>query len=240
MTSTGSGHRQGSATEIDHDVKIMVNMLFARFHHIYTYRFESAYGDDDTMAHAKREWAFALAGYPLASVERAIDATRDRYSWPPTIAEFLSAMSDVARPTDMPAPRDAYLEAAMHAYRPLDHAWRHPGVYFAAHDTGFFRLRTEPEQRVWPVFRDHYREKILAVARGQHFELPSARELPAPETGPGFDVAGFAEQQGVEVTAIAHLLHYLDLPSGSGVRERLRKRAIDTLKTQGVDVSQLP
>lgn len=219
----------------------MVNMLFARLHHIYTHKFESAYGDEDTMKYAKREWAMVLADFPLRAVELTIDAIRERYSWPPTIAEFLATLSEVARPADCPDEREAYRQACFCGNNPLEHFWSHPAVYHAAHQTGFFRLRAEPETQVWPIFRQHYQALMLRLCKGEQLEVPDLPALPEPpNTGPVFDVAGFAKQQGVQPTDIAHLLHYLDLPLGSRVRQTFRTRALSALAEQGINTQDLP
>ena len=219
----------------------MVNMLFARFHHIYTHKFESAYGDDDTMAHAKREWALALQDYPMRAVEQTIDAVRTRYSWPPTIAEFLGTLSDVARPDDLPDARDAYQEACFHATRPLNHHWRHAAVYHAAHKTGFFRLRSEPEQMVWPQFQRHYQALVLQVCQGNTLSMPDHPELPPPaETGPDFDIDAFCTRHDLTRRDVARWFHYLELPLGSNTRKTFRARAVAALTELGVEAASLP
>lgn len=242
VTSTGEAGEQANNQDVDPDVKIMVNMIFARLHHIYTHRFESAYGDDNTMAYAKREWAFALANYSFQAVESTLDAIRTRFAWPPTIAEFLRTLSEIGRPDTAPEPHDAYLEAALHAHQPRAHAWRHPLVYHAARNTGFYRLRNESEERLWPVFAEQYRRVILAWCRGEPMPEPEAAELPAPEQAgvPEFAVERWAQAQGLDVRAVAHLLHYADLPPGSAFRARLRARALRQLEGMGVPVDSLP
>ncbi|WLD58741.1 replication protein P [Salinispirillum sp. LH 10-3-1] len=233
-TSTGS-------RALDHDVKIMVNMLFARLHHIYTHKFESAYGDEDTMKYAKREWAMVLADFPLRAVELTIDAIRERYSWPPTIAEFLATLSEVARPADLPDDREAYRQACFCGNNPLEHFWSHPAVYHAAHKTGFFRLRTEPEAQVWPIFRQHYQALALRLCKGEQLEVPDIPALPEPpDTGPRFDIPAFAAQHDVKPEAITHLFHYLDLPLGSTVRRTFRARALVAFEQQGIDANAIP
>lgn len=219
----------------------MVNMLFARFHHIYTHKFESAYGDNDTLAHAKREWALALRDFPLRAIEVTIDAVRTRYSWPPTIAEFLATLSYAASPDDLPDSRDAYQEACFHATRPLSHHWRHAAVYHAAHKTGFFRLRSEPEQFVWPEFQRHYQTLVLQICRGETLAEPEQPALPAPaDTGPSFDVSAYCETNNVSVKSVARLFHYLELPLGSQVRSTFRNRSMEALAAMNLPCDQLP
>ncbi|MCH8552666.1 MAG: hypothetical protein LAT62_12060 [Natronospirillum sp.] len=219
----------------------MVNMLFARFHHIYTHKFESAYADDDTLTHAKREWAMALQAFPLEAIEKTIDAVRLRHAWPPTIAEFLNTLSDVARPEGLPDARDAYQEACMHAGRPLQHHWRHAAVYQAASRTGFFRLRSEPEHHVWPDFQRYYQELALSLCQGHELAEPEQPALPTPpDTGPPFDLAAWCRQHGVDQGQIAHLFHYLELPAGSTVRHNFRARTLQALEKQNLPNKDLP
>lgn len=233
-TSTGS-------RAFDHDVKIMVNMLFARLHHIYTHKFESAYGDEDTMKYAKREWAMVLADFPLRAVELTIDAIRVRYAWPPTIAEFLATLSEVAKPADLPEARDAYQQACFVGNSPLTQYWSHPAVYHAARQTGFFRLRTEPEQQVWPIFQQHYQTLTLRLCKGESLEIPEAPALPPPaDTGPPFDLEAFCTHHKVTPTQVGHLFHFLELPYGSQVRATFRARALNGLQALAVPTDDLP
>lgn len=219
----------------------MVNMLFARFHHIYTHKFESAYADDDTLKHAKREWATALQDFPLAAIEKTIDAVRLRHAWPPTIAEFLATLSEEARPDDLPEARDAYQEACIHAGRPLQHHWRHPAVYHAASRTGFFRLRSETEQQVWPDFRRYYQELALSLCKGHELSEPRQPSLPPPtDTGPALDVTAWCERHAADPKAVAHLFHYMELPRGSQIRHNFRQRALAALQAQQLPVADLP
>jgi len=221
----------------------MINMLFARFHHIYTHRFESAYPDDDTLALAKREWSFALQGIPMHAVEATINKVRDEHAWPPTIAEFLSAVCLAAPPDDMPEAYDAYYEACLHAANPHQHAWRHPAVYWAAHRTGFKALREGAEAQVWSDFRRHYQGLMLDVIRGSQLGLPSVRQLAdhsAPVTSAAEQSATWCQQQHIEPAEVAHLLHFLELPAQSSVRQNFRRRAIAQLEALGLPTAGLP
>ena len=58
--------------KLSHDTVVLINMLFARFHHIYTHKFESAYRDTDTTNLPKKEWALSLADFNQSQIELAI------------------------------------------------------------------------------------------------------------------------------------------------------------------------
>ena len=221
----------------------MINMLFARLHHIYTHRFESAYPDDDTLALAKREWSFALSDIPLSAVEATINLVRDEHAWPPTVAEFLQALCIAALPQDMPTPYDAYREACHHANQPHVHHWRHPAVFAAAQKTGFQQLRERPEHQVWPHFRRAYQAMILAVMRGQQFELPKVVHLEdqTPQiTDAATQTADWCAQHQLEPSEVAHLFHYLELPPKSAIRHNFRQRALHQLAARGYVTTDLP
>jgi hypothetical protein len=221
----------------------MINMLFARFHHIYTHRFESAYPDDDTLALAKREWSFALQGIPMGAVEATINKVRDEHAWPPTIAEFLNAVCVAAPSEDMPEAYDAYQEACLHANNPHRHEWRHPAVYWAAHRTGFKMLREGAEAQIWPTFRRHYQGFMLDAIRGSDLSLPRVRELEdqsEPVTSAAQQALAWCQDQHIEPAEVAHLLHYLELPAQSSVRQNFRRRALAQLEAMGITTASLP
>ena len=221
----------------------MINMLFARFHHIYTHRFESAYPDDETLALAKREWSFALRDIPMPAVEATINRVRDEHAWPPTIAEFLTALCLAAPPEDMPSPYDAYQEACLHASQPQTHDWRHAAVFWAAQQTGFRALRESSEAQVWPDFRRHYQALMLNVLRGAHLKVPqilTIAQQTSQATTAAEQTAAWCEQHQLEATEVAHLLHYLELPVGSAVRHNFRIRTLAELEKRGLPSADLP
>lgn len=227
----------------DHATKIMINMLFARFHHIYTHRFESAYPDDETLALAKREWSFALRDIPMAAVEATINRVRDEQAWPPTIAEFLAALYLAAPPEEMPAPYAAYQESCLHASQPHTHHWCHPAVFWAAQNTGFRLLREGVEAQVWPNYRRHYQGLMLEVLRGAVLKLPQILAV-TQQTNQATTAAAQSEawclKHQLEAAEVAHLLHYLELPLQSSVRHNFRTRTLAELERRGLPCSGLP
>ena len=179
--SATSGTPTGNGGALDHETKLLVNMIFARFHHIYTHKFESAYGDESTLTLAKREWAYSLAGTPAHLVEYALERCKLEFAWPPTIADFVQLLQPQPEALGLPGIREAYLEACQNSHSPANRHWSHAAVHLAARDVGFFRMRTEAERYSWPPFEKAYQERVNQVARGEELVVSEpAIALPDP------------------------------------------------------------
>lgn len=212
-------------------------MLFARLHHIYTHRFESAYGDETTIGQAKREWAFSLAGYSRERIEYALERCKLELAWPPTIAEFCRYL--IPRPEDLglPTTREAYLEACQKSHAPLQAHWSHAAVHLAARNTGHFALRSEPERNTWPAFQKAYSDLVARVADGEELVVETAHALPEPDLSAEERLVEQLKAAGVEKTDAYPLAYYLEKPAGSPVRARYRDRAQEKLKALGVELT---
>ena len=154
-------------------------MLFARFQHIYTHKFESAYADTQTANMAKKEWALSLTGFSQQQIEYAIEQCKDQFAWPPSISEFKALMLNESSPQGLPSVRNAYVQACRGADHPGTFQWSHELVYLAAKQTDFFLLRSESEARVLPIFERHYQQLCQRWQAGEDIDIPIVPALPA-------------------------------------------------------------
>jgi hypothetical protein len=204
-------------------------MIFARFHHIYTHRFESAYRDETTLNQAKREWAMTLLGTSANLVEFALERCKREHAWPPTIAEFLKLLQPSPETLGLPPLERAYLEACRYSHDPSGHRWSHLCVQLAAQQSGYFRLRSETERTTRPIFASQYQRLIERLVRGESLELKAVVSLPPPD----FDAEDRLLAQLTELAAPAAqaqlIAYYLTKPAGSQVRQRYRARAMSLL-----------
>ncbi len=229
----------GNRATLDHDTKVLINMIFARFHHIYTHRFESAYGDETTLNQAKREWALSLAGIPANLVEMALERCKREHAWPPTIAEFLKLVQPAPESLGLPDVASAYQEACRHSHHPSDHHWSHPCVQIAARDVGYFNLRSESERVSRPAFQKAYLSLIERLAAGETFTIEQPMALPEPDFGAEDALVEQLTSHGVAPIQAQQIAYYLEKPKGSSVRERYRRHASQQLKSLNVDI-ELP
>jgi hypothetical protein len=231
MPSEISRTLTGSKPSLDHETKVLINMIFARFHHIYTHRFESAYRDETTLNQAKREWALSLAGMSANLIELALERCKREHAWPPTIAEFLKLARPTPESLGLPSTDDAYLEACQHSHHASEHEWTHICVQLAARDVGYFTLRSESERFTRPLFEKAYLHLLERLANGETLEVPQpAKALPQPDFK---EEALFLEKLNnldVEPSKAAKLAYYLEKPRGTDLRARYRKHAMELAK----------
>lgn len=215
-------------------------MIFARFHHIYTHRFESAYGDESTLNMAKREWAMSLLGTSTEQIEFALERCKREYAWPPTIAEFLKLLEPNPEDLGLPSVELAYQEACLHAHDPLQHTWSHPCVQLAARDTGYFKLRNDAERTTKPIFKATYELLCKRLLAGEAFTLPTPQDLPEPDyLAQEAQLVSELTEKGIDATQAQALAYFLSKPKHSDIRSRYRERARKALAELKVSV-ELP
>lgn len=224
----------GKRPTIDHDSKVLINMIFARFHHIYTHRFESAYGDETTLNMAKREWAMTLVGTTTEQIEFALERCKREYAWPPTIAEFLKLLEPNPEDLGLPSIEFAYQEACLHAHDPLAHHWSHACVQLAARETGYFRLRNDAERATKPIFKATYERLCKRLLAGEEFSLELAPALPEPDFHEESSLVSQLLALKVDEKIAQSLAYYLSKPVGSDVRKRYRKRSESEIEKRGI------
>lgn len=226
----------GNRPTVDHNTKVLINMIFARFHHIYTHRFESAYGDETTLNQAKREWAMSLAGITEVQLEFALERCKREHAWPPTIAEFLKLLQPTPESIGLPSLEQAYLEACVNSHHPHSHHWSHICVQLAAQQVSYHALRSEAERNTKPVFKLAYEKLCQRLFNGETIELPRAKSQPEPNFQEEQDFVEALISKGVSRVDAQALAYYLEKPPGSIVRERYRKKTIETLSGLQVDI----
>ncbi|MDI3323322.1 replication protein P [Pontibacterium granulatum] len=240
MPVNPQGHASGQAQPqpISNETKTLVNMIFARFMAIYGHKFKSCFETQDELRLAKREWALSLRGYNESELVVAIDRCKESLAWMPSVSEFLAILQELRGDHGLPASRNAYVEACMHADHPTKHTWSHPAVYQAGKATGWFRLRTEDEANVVGDFNYHYQVMCQRVRDGENLEeaVPMALEDKSDNTLVDF-IQRWGEEQNLEPTVAAKLLYYLMKPKGSATRQRFKEIAQKDADALGI---QLP
>ena len=209
-------------------------MLFARFKAIYTHKFASAYSTPDEVKLAKREWAIALKGFQEPLLAYAVERTKETYAWPPTISEFLKLINTAYKAYGLIDPRSAYKEACACRVDPLTFRWSHPAVFFAASDTGWYKLKSEEERITWPLFEQAYLKIIDKVIAGERLRVPQVVMIEDKHT---LDVASLVTQiaQALSMAEddVAPLLYYTQKTPGSGIRKQYREQSQAKLESLG-------
>ena len=215
-------------------------MIFARFMAIYGHKFKSSFETQDEIRIAKREWALSLQYYGEVELVAAIDRCKETLAWMPTISEFLTILREQTGDFGLPPVKRAYEEACRFADRPSLHQWSHQAIYHAGHETGWFRLRSENEDRVFPDFRYNYQVICRRVRSGEELSqpVPVALENKSDNTLVEF-IQRWGEESGVTPEQASTLLFYMTKPEGSGIRERFRQVSEQRAKEWGLDI-ELP
>lgn len=85
-----------------------------------------------------------------------------------TLRKYAKAISG----RSYPSTEKAYQEACRLASQPLEQHWSHSLIYFAGRAAGWYELRTQTRDMIFPAFREHYLSLVERAKKGEVFELP--------------------------------------------------------------------
>lgn len=219
------------------ETKTHINMIFARFMAIYGHKFKSCFETENEIRIAKREWALSLQGYGERELVAAIDYCKEHSSWMPTVSEFLDVLRNKVSNFGLLSSRAAYEEACRYALHPLTHDWSHPAVYQAGRQTGWFELRSEPQDKVFPLFSYNYEQLIVRVQNGEELDLPVVKALPDKSDNTVIEqMEAWAEEAGLDMVEATKLLFFMTKPTHSKTRKRFRQQAQQQCTERGISL----
>jgi hypothetical protein len=175
-----------------------INQVFALFRLNYHNQFYAAYPDGTQLNQVKKLWLEALADMPIAQILGGAKKVLETSEYLPTLHRMLECCSSGLRDGGLPDPRSAFEEACRAGTPKSAQAWRHPAVYLAGRDSGWFFLANNPENFTWRVFRDHYRAYCDRVLSGEVLEVPEPQALEKPHSEPSNREQALAALAGIK------------------------------------------
>jgi hypothetical protein len=168
----------------------------------------------------------------------AVDRCKETLAWMPTISEFLKILETIGAGDGVPSARQAYMEACRYASQPTQHAWSHPVVYHAGRETEWFRLRSEEERVVYPVFSYHYEMVARRFREGEVLDQPHAQGITDNRDATLYAfIKQWSQSQSVSEEKASSLLYYLTKPEGSRARASYKKKAEQKIQDESLDVT---
>lgn len=155
-----------------------INQVFAEFELAYHNQFHKAFAQEGSLNLAKKYWLGQLADFPPEVILRAARQLVHSQGFLPTLAAMVAACENALPLFGLPPVRAAYVEACCAAEPKAAQTWSHPAVYLAGRATGWFRLASEPEATVLPLFEYHYQQLCGRVIRGEQLDTPLPPALP--------------------------------------------------------------
>ena len=161
-----------------------INQIFALFRLNYHNQYYAAWSDAEQVKQVKRLWLDALEPYPTAVILRAAKHAIERSDYVPTLNRMIEACRHCLSDLGLPSPYDAYREACL-APSPKNGAqWSHAAVYLAGRDSDWFFLANQPENKSWPIYREHYERWVSRAAKGEVLNWPERLPLSPPDETP--------------------------------------------------------
>ena len=179
MTSRDLSTTASSGPEPDRNAVIdAINQMFAEFELVYHNQFSKAFPNEEKLSYAKKLWYSNLRhlqpGQILDATHRAIRESE----YLPTVRGILKYCTESL---GLPSAHDAYIEACQAPSPKAGYRWSHPAVYHAGQQSDWYFLANTPENRAFPVFRQHYEALCQQVMAGQTLAPPAPLAL-AEET----------------------------------------------------------
>lgn len=226
-----------AADPISVETKAMVNLIFARFMAIYGHKFKSCFETQDEIRIAKREWALSIVAFSEMQLVAAVDRCKETLAWMPTISEFLKVLETIGAGDGVPGVRQSYMEACRYADHPTQHHWSHPVVYHAGRAADWFRLRSEEERVVFPIFSYHYEMVVRRFRQGELLDQPHSQAITDNRDATLYAfIRQWSQAQSISEEQASSLLYYLTKTEGSRARASFKKKAEQKISELGLDV----
>ena len=84
----------------------------------------------------------------------------------------------------LPSPYEAYREACLAPSPKSGAPWSHAAVYLAGRDSDWFFLANQPENKSWPIYREHYERWVSRAAKGEVLQGHERAPLSPPDDSP--------------------------------------------------------
>lgn len=167
-----AGHENGGGFRDQRDHVDAINQAFVEFELAYHNQFHKAYAQEGSLNLAKKYWLGRLADFPPEVILRAARQLVLSQEYLPTLAAMVASCESALPLFGLPPARAAYVEACCAPEPKSACQWSHPAVYLAGRATGWFRLASETESAVFPLFDYHYQQLCARVLRGERLDTP--------------------------------------------------------------------
>ncbi len=125
-----------------------------------------------------RLWLKHLQDYPAALIQAAAERVIKHENFLPTLAKFREHCDHSYELFGLPDARSAYIEACRAPQPKKDFSWSHNAVYFAGLTTDWFFISSEPQSKVFPLFKHNYEVLCERVIKGEVLDMPVTKALP--------------------------------------------------------------
>ncbi|MEQ3696587.1 MAG: replication protein P [Pseudomonadales bacterium] len=169
-----------SETHID-AINQVVGILRLNYHN----QFLAAFKDDQTLTHMRRLWAESLQCFEADIILKAVKKLINNSEYLPTLFKMQQfCRRELFAAHDLPDVRSAYVEACNAPTPRAAFKWSNPIVYHAGSATGWHLIASETEQKVLPIFTQHYENWCQKVVDGEFIPAPEVKELPSEVSQP--------------------------------------------------------
>lgn len=179
QTQAGRNNVQLSADTIE-----AINGVFEILSTNYGNQFNSAFSNMERTNLAKRLWAKHLNCYPKNLLMAVADDIIANENFLPSLAKFKEYCDKAFELYGLPDAHRAYMEACRAPQPKANYQWSHIAVYYAGLATDWFFMSSEPEDKVFPVFKRNYEMLCERVIKGETLEAPMMKALPEEITQP--------------------------------------------------------
>lgn len=125
-----------------------------------------------------RLWLKHLQDYPAVLIKAAAERVIMHEHFLPNLAKFREHCAHAFELFGLPDAHSAYMEACRAPQPKSAYKWSHPAVYYAGLSSDWFFLASEPQAKVFPVFKRNYEILCERVMKGEDLKMPVHKALP--------------------------------------------------------------
>ena len=168
QTNTSSASNKNSDDVNNRAPKEAVGYLLMLLRDAYPAQFSKAYPSEDARLRARGIWTAALTDIHPQRIKKAAEkAIRKENKFMPSLGDIIALCRISYDELGLKEPLQAYYEACNMESPDVTSPWSHAAVYFAGKATGWSFLRSELQERSFPLFESNYALFCQAVQNGE-------------------------------------------------------------------------
>ncbi|QIZ85305.1 hypothetical protein HF888_14200 [Bermanella marisrubri] len=150
----------------------------------YGNQFNAAYPNVESSTAAMRLWLTNLKDFSADLIQKVAEEVIRNERYLPNLATFRQYCENAYSLFGLPDSHRAYIEACRAPQPKANFNWTHPAIYYAGKATDWFFLSSEPEDKVFPIFKHNYQMLCERVIKGETLDDPIPKALPQETTTP--------------------------------------------------------
>jgi len=169
-------HRQADRPLTPERIETL-NQVFELFRINYHNQYFAAFGNVETLNHAKRLWLETLNDFDDDAILQGAKRAIQESDYLPTLHKMINFCQGSAKSHGLAEAHQAFLEACRAPSPKASYSWSHIAVYHAGRESDWYFLANNPERVTFPIFKDNYNALCRRVMAGETLAPADVKRL---------------------------------------------------------------